>query len=70
MQNVIPLIERKLMDYIVERDPDYQLEVNRVHVRITSVPRIIQLRKIRSDDINKLISVEGILVRSTSIKRE
>jgi len=67
-KNVIPLIERKLMDYIVERDPDYQLEVNRVHVRITSVPRIIQLRKIRSDDINKLISVEGILVRSTSIK--
>ncbi len=67
-KNVIPLMERRLFDYVVERDPDYQLEVGKVHVRLVNVPRVVQLRKIRSDDINKLISVEGILVRATPIK--
>ncbi len=67
-KHAIPLAERKLFDHIAEIDPDYQLEVNKVHVRLVNVPRSIQLRKIRSDDINKLISVEGILVRATPVK--
>ncbi len=67
-KHAIPLAERKLFDYIAEMDPDYQLEVNKVHVRLINVPRSVQLRKIRSDDINKLVSVEGILVRATPVK--
>ncbi|GGT93600.1 minichromosome maintenance protein MCM [Sulfodiicoccus acidiphilus] len=67
-KEVLPLMEKALMATISQLEPQFSQEVPRVHVRVTNVPNSVELRKLRSDDLNKLIAVEGILVRSTPVK--
>lgn len=65
---VLQILNDKLLKIIEEIDPSYASEIERVNVRLTNIPRIVELRKIRSSDINKLIAVEGILTKQTPIK--
>jgi len=67
-KEIIPILEERLTNYIKEREPSVE-EIGRIHIRIINLPRIIELRKIRSDDIGKLIGIEGIVVRVTPIKQ-
>ncbi|MEW9491943.1 MAG: minichromosome maintenance protein MCM [Candidatus Aramenus sulfurataquae] len=60
--------EDRLFKILEEIDNTYPLEVERVHVRVINVPRVVELRKIRSTEINKIIVVEGILTKQTPIK--
>jgi replicative DNA helicase Mcm len=67
-KEILPILERRLYDYIIEKDPSYQEEIKNVHIRLTNVPRVIELRKIRSSDAGKLVAIEGILVKETPVK--
>ncbi|BCU70494.1 minichromosome maintenance protein MCM [Stygiolobus caldivivus] len=67
-KDIVPILEKKVYDYIIEKDPEYQYEISNIHLRILNIPRTVELRKIRSNEIGKLISVEGILVKSTPVK--
>ncbi|MEM4041694.1 MAG: minichromosome maintenance protein MCM [Saccharolobus sp.] len=69
-REILPLLESALYDYLLQLDPMFQRDVDRVHVRIINIPRVIELRKIRSSDINKLVCVDGILVKSTPVKEK
>ncbi len=60
--------EDRLFKVLDEMDNTFHLEVERVHVRITNIPRVVELRKIRSTEINKIIVVEGILTKQTPVK--
>ncbi|MUM64753.1 AAA domain-containing protein [Acidianus infernus] len=64
----LKILDEKLLKIISEIDPTYPDEVERVHVRLINLPRTIELRKIRSNYINKLITVEGILTKQTPVK--
>ncbi|ADB87157.1 minichromosome maintenance protein MCM [Saccharolobus islandicus] len=65
---VLPILEGALYDHILQLDPTYQRDIEKVHVRIVGIPRVIELRKIRSTDIDKLIAIDGILVKVTPVK--
>ncbi|MCH4814990.1 MAG: minichromosome maintenance protein MCM [Saccharolobus sp.] len=65
---VLPILEGALYDHILQLDPTYQRDIEKVHVRIVGIPRVIELRKIRSTDIDKLITIDGILVKVTPVK--
>ncbi|QGR18791.1 minichromosome maintenance protein MCM [Stygiolobus azoricus] len=67
-KEIIPILERKIYDYIIEKDPQFQYEISNIHLRVINIPRVVELRKIRSNDIGKLIAIEGILVKSTPVK--
>lgn len=67
-KSILPILESALYDYLLQLDPTYEKEVDRVHVRIVNIPKVSQLRKIRSSDINKLVAIDGILVKATPIK--
>ena len=67
-KEIIPILEKRIYDYIIEKDPQFQSEISNIHLRILNVPRTVELRKIRSSDIGKIISVEGILVKATPVK--
>ncbi|MEM0362585.1 MAG: minichromosome maintenance protein MCM [Sulfolobaceae archaeon] len=69
-REILPLLESALYDYLLELDPMFQRDVDRVHVRIINIPRVIELRKIRSSHINKLVCIDGILVKSTPVKEK
>jgi replicative DNA helicase Mcm len=64
----LSLLEDRTIKIVEELDSSYPLEVEKVHVRIINLPRVIELRKIRSSDINKIITVEGILTKQTPVK--
>ncbi|AWR99684.1 minichromosome maintenance protein MCM [Metallosphaera hakonensis] len=66
--SIMPILEDKILKIIEEQDPQFVAEVQRVHLRLINVPRLVELRKIRSNDINKVVVVEGILTKQTPIK--
>lgn len=49
-------------------DPEYAEEVDKIHVMFRGLPEKTHLRKMGSQHIGKLILVDGILVRATSIR--
>lgn len=49
-------------------DPEYAEQIGKVVVRFRKLPEKLSLRKIGSESLNKLILVDGIVVRATSIK--
>lgn len=65
---ILQILNEKLLKIIQEIDDSYTVEIEKVNVRLINIPRIIELRKIRSSEINKLIAVEGILTKQTPIK--
>jgi replicative DNA helicase Mcm len=67
-KEILPILEDRLTAYILEREPSIKDEIDRIHIRIYNVPKVIELRKIRSSDIGKLIAIEGIIVRVTPVK--
>ncbi|MEM0264110.1 MAG: Minichromosome maintenance protein MCM, partial [Saccharolobus sp.] len=69
-REILPLLESALYDYLLQLDPMFQRDVDRVHVRIINIPGVLELRKIRSSHINKLVCIDGILVKSTPVKEK
>ncbi|BCU68540.1 minichromosome maintenance protein MCM [Sulfolobales archaeon HS-7] len=65
---VLPIMENSLYNLLREKDPDYEKEIKRVHIRVINLPRSYSLREIRSELVGKLITIEGILVKSTPLK--
>lgn len=49
-------------------EPEYAEEVSDVLVRINRLPEVLPLRKLSSDHIGKLVSIEGIVVRATPVR--
>jgi replicative DNA helicase Mcm len=66
---IVPQLEKVLYDLIVQRDPSFRDDVEKVNLRLVNIPRVVELRKIRHTDVGKLIAIEGILVKQTPIKQ-
>ncbi|HUS79603.1 MAG TPA: minichromosome maintenance protein MCM [Patescibacteria group bacterium] len=50
------------------RDPEYAELMQRVHVRIRSLPAETPLRRIGAEHIGKLVMVSGIIVRASAVQ--
>ncbi len=63
-------MDQTLRRIIEAEDPEYAETVENFHVRFANLPEEnhIHLRKIRSDHINQLIMVSGILTRASEVK--
>lgn len=63
-------LEQALRRIFETEDPEYAETVENFHVRFANLPEEyhINLRKIRSDHINQLIMVSGILTRASEVK--
>ncbi|BBL48193.1 minichromosome maintenance protein MCM [Metallosphaera sedula] len=66
--STLPILEGRILKLLEEQDPQFVTEVQRVHLRLVNVPRLVELRRIRSSEINKIVVVEGILTKQTPIK--
>ncbi|MEM4076145.1 MAG: minichromosome maintenance protein MCM [Metallosphaera sp.] len=65
---IIPILEDRILKLVEEQDGEFTKEIKKVHLRLNNVPRLIELRKIRSSEINKVVVVEGILTKQTPLK--
>nr|WP_211206232.1 minichromosome maintenance protein MCM [Fervidicoccus fontis] len=55
---------------VLDFSPDYAEEKKEFFARIINLPESVPIRSIKSDYINKLIMIDGILVRVTPIKEK
>ena len=61
-------LDRSAWAQLKIEDPEYAEIIKRLKVRFRKLPERDHLRKIGSENIGRLIMVDGIIVRSTSIK--
>ncbi len=61
-------LDRSAWAQLKIEDPEYAEIIKRLKVRFRKLPERDPLRKIGSENIGRLIMVDGIIVRSTSIK--
>jgi len=72
--SILPVLEARLYEEIDDIDvafaaPSFKDIIKKIHIRFTNVSNITPLRKIRSDYGNKLIQVEGIVIKATKIEQ-
>jgi len=61
-------LDRSTWAQLKIEDPEYAELVKRLRVRFRKLPEKNLLRKIGSESIGRLLSIDGIIVRSTSVK--
>lgn len=61
-------LERSAWAQMKIEDPEYAEQVKRFRVRFHKLPERRWLRRLGSDDLGKLLLIDGIIVRSTPVK--
>lgn len=61
-------LDRSAWAQLKIEDPEYAEIIKRLRVRFRKLPEKHSLRKIGSENIGRLLSIDGIIVRSTSVK--
>ncbi len=61
-------LDRSAWAQLKIEDPEYAEIIKRLRVRFRKLPEKHSLRKIGSENISRLLSIDGIIVRSTSVK--
>jgi len=74
-QNTLPILNAELYELADTVDftllsSTYKDIIKRVYIRLINLPETIPLRKIRAEHENKLIQIEGIVVRSTNVEHK
>jgi replicative DNA helicase Mcm len=59
-----------LREFVSTEDPAYAERVRKFVVRLRALPRVVPIRRVKSEHIGKLVMVEGILVRTTPVKEK
>ncbi len=61
-------LDRSAWSQLKIEDPEYAEVIKRLRVRFRKLPERTPLRKIGSENISRLLLIDGIIVRSTSVK--
>ncbi len=67
---VLKAANHALTSIVRQLDPEYAEEKGEFFVRVTRLLKTTPIRRIRSEHINKLIMIEGILVRATPVREK
>ncbi len=65
---LLPEAEKAALAQLRVEAPDYAEEVEAIYVRFRGIPEKLPLRELGSEQVNKLVRVDGILVRATPVK--
>ena len=64
----LPYTSEAVLAQLRIEDPEYSSELTSIHVRFRNLPAKTQLRIMGADHINKLIMLDGLLVRATPVQ--
>ena len=64
----LPLLEKAAWNQLRIEDPEYAVKVKEFKVRIYNLPEVILIRDIRASHLRKLIAIDGLVVRASSVK--
>lgn len=68
--DVLHHFSEAIREIVQEFDEEYSLKVSKFIPRISGLPISLSLRELSSEHINKLVMIEGILVRATPPKQK
>jgi replicative DNA helicase Mcm len=66
-EGLTPIFNTIIRAKLRTRDPLYAESIKRINVRLHNLPSTTQLRKIGADHIGRLVMINGIIVRASSI---
>ncbi|MCW4050579.1 MAG: minichromosome maintenance protein MCM [Candidatus Bathyarchaeota archaeon] len=66
-ESILSTLSSVVRSKLRTRDPIYAESLKRINIRFRNLPHETALRKIGSDNVSKLIMVNGIIVRASSI---
>ncbi len=61
-------LHKAVMTQMAMEDPEYAEQVGKIFVRFRRLPDKLSLRKIGAENLNRLVLIDGIVVRSTPVK--
>ena len=64
----LEFLDRSAWAQLKIEDPEYAEMIKRIRIRFRKLPERNSLRKIGSENIARLLLIDGIIVRSTSVK--
>lgn len=64
----LPLLEKAAWNQLRIEDPEYASQVKEFKVRIYNIPEVLLIRDIRTSHLRKLIAIDGLVVRASSVK--
>jgi len=66
----LPALEKAALEQLKREDPQYAEEIEGVRVRLQKLPEdlTVSLRRLGAKNINKLVRVEGIVVRASPVR--
>ncbi len=64
----LPLLEKAAWNQLRIEDQEYAGQVKEFRVRIYNLPEVILIRDIRASNLRKLIAIDGLVVRASSVK--
>ena len=64
----LPLLEKAAWNQLRIEDPEYAAKVKEFKVRIYNLPEVILIRDVRASHLRKLIAIDGLVVRASSVK--
>jgi len=65
---LLPMAGKAALAQLRVEAPDYAEEVESIRVRFRGLPQTLPLRELGSEQVNKLVRVDGILVRAAPVK--
>lgn len=64
----LPILDRAAYKQLQVEDPDYAATLKEFKARIFNLPDRIPIREIRSHHLGKLIAIDGIMVRASTVR--
>ena len=64
----LPILDRAAYKQLQVEDPDYAATLKEFKARVFNLPDRIPIREIRSHHLGKLIAVDGIMVRASTVR--
>ncbi|MEM4245970.1 MAG: minichromosome maintenance protein MCM [Candidatus Bathyarchaeia archaeon] len=61
-------LQKAALTQLAMEDPEYAEQVKKVFVRFRRIPEKLSLRRVGAEHLNRLVLIDGIVVRSTPVK--
>ncbi len=64
----LPILDRAVYKQLQVADADYASKIKEFKARVFNLPKKIPIREIRSQHLGKLIAIDGIMVRASTVR--
>ncbi len=64
----LPILNRAVKTQLELEYPEYAEKIGKFYARIRGLPEVVKIRQIRAEHLRRLIMIDGIVVRATTVR--